>query len=202
MEKLKKTKDDSDSKKRSAASKSGDDLKQEGKRLKIFSDDVTGVKFTGGKTTGSFTSTAMSVSHDSETREATDEEVLVSLFNLLRKKKKKGYVKMKTNLGDMLLELHCDIVPRTCMNFLKLCEANKYNGSPFHRLIKNFMAQGGKPPEDQKDNSDESYWGGSFVDEFDDRLKHDGRCCTFCDGRVWCGFVYYAFVSHCSGCNL
>ncbi|CAB9508113.1 Peptidylprolyl isomerase domain and WD repeat-containing protein 1 [Seminavis robusta] len=34
------------------------------------------------------------------------------------------------------------------------------------------MIQGGKPPKNSSDNSDECYWGGSFRDEFDDRLKH------------------------------
>lgn len=36
------------------------------------------------------------------------------------------------------------------------------------------MIQGGKPPEDAGDQDDESFWGGSFKDEFDDRLKHNG----------------------------
>ena len=43
-----------------------------------------------------------------------------------------------------------------------------------HIGMQNFMIQGGKPPEDAGDQDDESFWGGSFKDEFDDRLKHNG----------------------------
>jgi len=43
--------------------------------------------------------------------------------------------------GDINLELHCDIVPRTCENFLALCDMGYYNGTAFHRSIRNFMLQ-------------------------------------------------------------
>ena len=60
------------------------------KGVKIFTDDITGVRMTSGKTSGSFTSTAMSVSNDNETREATKDEILESQFNAMKKLKKKG----------------------------------------------------------------------------------------------------------------
>jgi peptidyl-prolyl cis-trans isomerase-like protein 2 len=56
---------------------------------------------------------------------------------------KKGYARLHTNLGDINLELHCDVAPRTCENFLALCEMGYYDGVPFHRSIKNFMIQVG-----------------------------------------------------------
>jgi peptidyl-prolyl cis-trans isomerase-like protein 2 len=71
----------------------------------------------------------------------------------------------------MDLEIFCDIAPRTCTNFIGLVEAGKYNGSCAHRLIPNFMVQMGKPSG--KDEKETSLWGEPFVDEFDDRLKHD-----------------------------
>ena len=113
-----------------------EDLAKEGKRLKIYSDDVTGVKLTTGRASGSLTSSAMTVTYDNEAREATEEEVLTAQFQVMRRRKKKGYVRLQTNMGDMLLEIHCDMVPRTATNFIKLCEAKKYNGTSFHRLIK------------------------------------------------------------------
>lgn len=139
------------------------------KKLKIFADDVTGVQFTSGKASGSFTSTAMEVTNENTTREASQEEILLSQFQVMKKQKQKGYVRMITNLGDLLLELHCDIAPRTCTNFLGLCQAQKYDNTTFHRSIKNFMIQGGS----DKSSKDASLWGPAFVDEFDDRLKHD-----------------------------
>jgi cyclophilin family peptidyl-prolyl cis-trans isomerase len=48
-------------------------------------------------------------------------------------------------LGDLNIELHCDIAPRTTENFIYLCEMGYYNDTVFHRSIKNFMIQvGGK----------------------------------------------------------
>lgn len=46
----------------------------------------------------------------------------------------KGYVRLETNAGNVSLELHCDLVPKTCENFLLLAERGAYNGSTFHRV--------------------------------------------------------------------
>ena len=58
-----------------------------------------------------------------------------------RKPKKKGYMRLHTNLGDINLELHCDIAPRACENFMILADSGYYTGTVFHRSIKNFMIQ-------------------------------------------------------------
>jgi peptidyl-prolyl cis-trans isomerase-like protein 2 len=170
INKTKQTEDDS-SKKRAGDE---EDLKKEGKRLKIFSEDVTGVKYNTGKAASSFTSTAVEATNENEAREATEDELLQSMFSVMRRRKKKGYVRIETNMGNLLVEIHCDMVPRTATNFIKLCDTKKYKGVTFHRLIKSFMIQGGKPPKDSSDK-DESIWGGAFKDEFDNRLKHDGK---------------------------
>jgi len=142
------------------------------KKLKVYTDELTGVEMTSGRTSGSLTSTAMSVSYDNDTREATAEEILQSQFNTMKKMKKKGFVRLTTNLGTLDLELHCDIAPRACTNFIGLAEKGKYNGTSFHRSIRNFMIQGGKPSKGTE--LETSLWGGRFEDEFDDRLKHQG----------------------------
>ena len=135
LDKINSTKDD---KSKSILKKRGAEglATKEGKKIKIYSDDVTGVKLTGGGTSGSLTSSSMDVRYDNVAREATEEEVLTALFQVMRRRKKKGYVRLQTNMGDIMLEIHCDMVPRTATNFIKLCEAKKYNGSSFHRLIK------------------------------------------------------------------
>jgi peptidyl-prolyl cis-trans isomerase-like protein 2 len=53
--------------------------------------------------------------------------------------KKKGYVRINTNKGALNVELHCDMVPKTCENFLKLCAQGYYDGTIFHRSIRNFI---------------------------------------------------------------
>lgn len=50
--------------------------------------------------------------------------------------KKKGYVQLHTTHGDLNIELHCDITPRACENFITLCERGYYNGVAFHRNIR------------------------------------------------------------------
>ena len=67
-----------------------------------------------------------------------------------------------------MLELDCDIAPRTTTKFLGLVKEGKYNGVKFHRKIKKFMVQCGSKKKDL-------YFGGTFKDEFDDRLKHSER---------------------------
>jgi hypothetical protein len=56
---------------------------------------------------------------------------------------KKGYLRLHTTLGDLNIELHCDIAPRTTENFIYLCEMGYYKDTVFHRSIKNFMIQVG-----------------------------------------------------------
>lgn len=53
--------------------------------------------------------------------------------------KEKGYVQLLTTLGPLNLELRCDLVPKTCENFIELCKKNYYNDTIFHRNIPKFM---------------------------------------------------------------
>ena len=55
------------------------------------------------------------------------------------------YVKIETNKGIMLLELYPDIAPITVENFQNLVSEKFYDGLIFHRVIKDFMIQGGDP---------------------------------------------------------
>jgi peptidyl-prolyl cis-trans isomerase-like protein 2 len=144
----------------------------ESKKIKIYTDELTGISMTSGKASGSFTSTALNLSNDNSAREATQEEIQQAMFAAMKKMKKKGFVRFRTNLGDIDFELYCDITPRTCTNFIGLCERGVYNNTCFHRSIRNFMIQGGKPKD--KTETETSLWGDAFCDEFDDRLKHVG----------------------------
>lgn len=87
--------------------------------------------------------------------------------------KKKGYVRLITNFGLLNLQLHCDLVPKTCENFIKLCQQNYYDGSIFHRSVRNFMIQGGDPTG--TGTGGESIWKKPFEDEFKPNLNHAGR---------------------------
>lgn len=55
----------------------------------------------------------------------------------------KPHVKMETSLGDIVLELDAEKAPVTVNNFIKYAEDGHYTGTIFHRVISNFMIQGG-----------------------------------------------------------
>ncbi|VDQ02276.1 unnamed protein product [Trichobilharzia regenti] len=87
--------------------------------------------------------------------------------------KKKGYVSLVTSHGKLNLELHCDLVPKTCENFIRHCSSGYYNDTTFHRLIRYFIVQGGDPSG--TGFGGESIWGKAFPDEFVPNLSHDTR---------------------------
>jgi peptidylprolyl isomerase len=70
----------------------------------------------------------------------------------------------ETTSGNIELKLFEDIAPKTTENFKKLVEKGYYNGVIFHRVIKNFMIQGGDPTGTGRGG--ESIWGKPFEDEF------------------------------------
>jgi peptidyl-prolyl cis-trans isomerase-like protein 2 len=144
-------------------------------KVGIYTDELlTSVSLTSGKASGSLTSTTMAITRENKARLATEEEIIASQCEQLRRLKKKGMVRIFTNMGAMDVELHCDIVPRTTMNFLLLARGGEYDGCKFHRSIPNFMIQGGKKPGIKGGDGGSSAWEKPFADEFDDRLKHSG----------------------------
>jgi peptidyl-prolyl cis-trans isomerase B (cyclophilin B) len=64
---------------------------------------------------------------------------------------------IKTNVGEMVLEFWPDVAPGHVKNFKDLAAKGFYDGTCFHRVIKDFMIQGGDP--NTKDESAQSMWG-------------------------------------------
>ncbi|KII72530.1 Peptidyl-prolyl cis-trans isomerase-like 1 [Thelohanellus kitauei] len=81
-------------------------------------------------------------------------------------------VRLSTSMGDIFIELYWKHAPRTCKNFYELTRRGYYNNTRFHRMIKNFMIQGGDPTGTGKGGS--SIYGPLFEDEFHQDLKHVG----------------------------
>ena len=65
-------------------------------------------------------------------------------------------VNIETTMGNIELELYADKAPKTVANFLRYVEEGFYNGTIFHRVIKNFMIQGG-----------------GFTKDYDKKANHD-----------------------------
>src|SRR5699024_1670779 len=71
---------------------------------------------------------------------------------------------MHTNKGDMTFKLLPDIAPKTVENFVTHAKNGYYDGISFHRVINDFMVQGGDPTATGMGG--ESIYGGPFEDEF------------------------------------
>lgn len=72
---------------------------------------------------------------------------------------------IETNLGTIRFELYETESPRTTENFITHSQNGYYNNAIFHRVIRNFMIQGGDPTGTGRGG--ESAWGGRFDDEID-----------------------------------
>ena len=75
---------------------------------------------------------------------------------------------IKTNHGDMRIKLFPEHAPKTVANFIALSKDGYYDGVIFHRIIKDFMIQGGDPTGTGMGG--ESIYGESFEDEFSEEL--------------------------------
>lgn len=92
------------------------------------------------------------------------------------------YAELQTSKGDIIIRLEHDKTPVTVANFVSLAEGNNpfvseqykgkpyYNGLTFHRVMKDFMIQGGDPLGNGSGNP-----GYRFMDEFVDSLTHSGK---------------------------
>uniref|UniRef100_A0A3P8Y671 RING-type E3 ubiquitin transferase n=1 Tax=Esox lucius TaxID=8010 RepID=A0A3P8Y671_ESOLU len=130
-------------------------------------DKLNAAHYSTGRVSASFTSTAMTPATEHTADAIADDTVRYSYV------KKKGYVRLHTNKGDINLELYCDKVPKAGENFIKLCQKGYYDNTIFHRSIRNFMIQGGDPTGTGLGG--ESFWVKPFRDEFRPNLSHTGR---------------------------
>jgi cyclophilin family peptidyl-prolyl cis-trans isomerase len=82
---------------------------------------------------------------------------------------KKSYTAViHTDKGDITIQLHADKTPNTVNNFVFLARQGFYNGTIFHRVIADFMVQGGDPTGSGRGGP-----GYKFADEFHPTLKHN-----------------------------
>ncbi|KAK3365427.1 cyclophilin-like domain-containing protein [Podospora didyma] len=81
-------------------------------------------------------------------------------------------IAIDTTMGKIVVELYNEHAPKTCENFATLAQRGYYNETIFHRVIKDFMIQGGDPTGTGRGGS--SIWGEKFEDEIRPDLKHTG----------------------------
>jgi len=81
------------------------------------------------------------------------------------------HVQFQTNIGTFCIELYYRHAPKACNNMAKLAEGGYYDKTTFHRVIRDFMIQGGDPTGTGRGG--ESIYGRKFEDEITS-LKHTG----------------------------
>ncbi|QUC18091.1 uncharacterized protein UV8b_02332 [Ustilaginoidea virens] len=81
-------------------------------------------------------------------------------------------VLLETTMGPVVLELYPSHAPRTTRNFTTLVQRGYYASTIFHRIIPNFMVQGGDPTGTGRGGS--SIYGPTFDDETHPALRHTG----------------------------
>lgn len=84
---------------------------------------------------------------------------------------KNPVIVLETTQGNIEIRLMPDVAPKATENFIKLAESGYYNGLTFHRVIKDFMIQGGDPKGNG--TGGQSTWGKPFEDEFNVDVKFD-----------------------------
>ncbi|MDO8455129.1 MAG: peptidylprolyl isomerase [Sulfurimonas sp.] len=89
---------------------------------------------------------------------------ILSLFVVLSLWAENPHVVLVTTQGTIELELYPDVAPLAVENFTTHVKNGYYNGIAFHRIIKNFMIQGGDPTETGRGG--DSIWKKSFKDEY------------------------------------
>lgn len=87
-------------------------------------------------------------------------------LDLMNEKEPKALI--KTNRGDITVKLFPELAPKTVQNFVELAKKGYYDGVIFHRVIPDFMIQGGDPTGTGMGG--ESIYGESFEDEFSREL--------------------------------
>ncbi|KAJ3209914.1 hypothetical protein HK099_008400, partial [Clydaea vesicula] len=85
----------------------------------------------------------------------------------------KGKVILHTTAGPLEIELWAKEIPKACRNFVQLCMEGYYDNTIFHRIIPNFIVQGGDPLGTGEGG--ESIYGKPFEDEFHTRLRFSHR---------------------------
>jgi len=87
-------------------------------------------------------------------------------------------VVLRTTIGDLDIELWPKETPTAVRNFVQLCLEGYYDGTAFHRIVKDFMVQGGDPTGTGEGG--ESIYGRPFKDEFHSRIKFNHRGLIAC----------------------
>ena len=102
-----------------------------------------------------------------------------------------------TNLGEMKCRIFDDRVPEVARNFIELANQGKYNGSPFHRIIKGFMIQGGDFTNRNGTGGHAAQGPDSRInDQYDSELSHVRGALSWAKTCMPCSIGSQFFIVH------
>ncbi|KAL8446351.1 hypothetical protein Emag_004758 [Eimeria magna] len=140
--------------------------------------------YTDHRMAAGFTSTVVVGRTHQVYRQLSEREQMLPIYALCKQQKMKSYVRMETSAGGLNLELYTHLTARTTDSFLRHCASGYYEGTIFHRLIPNFMVQGGRAElrvqqsdakQKQPTISRSGFSNGqAFEDEIMGQLSHQG----------------------------
>lgn len=96
-------------------------------------------------TSGANSETPEAVTTSSTSSTTPTKPMTYAFPGILSKEEANKKVRIKTNLGDIVVQTDVDMGPRAASNFVYLAKEGFYNGTIFHRVIPGFMIQGGDP---------------------------------------------------------
>lgn len=117
-------------------------------------------------------------------------------MNYKETEEKTNYVKIDTSKGIMLLELYPDVAPITVENFQKLISEKFYDNLTFHRIIKDFMIQGGDPKGDGTGGSEEKIKGEFENNGIKNDLSHQKGVISMARSNAYDSASSQFFICH------
>lgn len=98
-----------------------------------------------------------------------EEKVELDLSGIKKEAEENKIAIIETEKGNIILELFTGVAPKTVENFVKLSNENFYDGIKFHRVISDFMIQGGDPLSKDSDPSNDGTGGPGY--QFEDEIN-------------------------------
>lgn len=109
---------------------------------------------------------------------------------------------MHTNHGDITIRLFAEKAPKTVENFVTHAKNGYYNGLTFHRVIKDFMIQGGDPKGDGTGDAGKDIKGEFTANGFENNLKHVSGVVSMARGDQFDSASCQFFIVHKASAHL